>query len=114
MRKFLFTAEAHHLVGIVENSVLNTLCATEDLGSNDLTNYWVNDILRTQGIIPVTRQYRHLDEVETYCTLTARDAKDFTEHLTHMMKDLNMDMLNGQTLRHDIEDGILRFYVLRG
>ena len=114
MRKLVFCAEAHDLVGIIEDSIFNDKCREEELGSEDLTNYWVNDILRVDGKIPVSTLYRHLDEVETYCTLTASDQELFVDILLHMMKDFDLGDLGNPTVHHQISGGTLKFYILRG
>lgn len=114
MRKLVFATEVHDLVSIVESSIFNDNCKDSDIGCDDLTNYWVNDVLRAQGKIPVAKLYRHLDEVETYCTLTAADAELFMDSLTHMIKDFDLGDLGCPTIHHCIDDGVLKFYILRG
>ncbi len=114
MRKRLFVADAQILVDIIEDSLFNDKNRNHELGSEDLTNYWVHDILSVEGKIALGRMYRHLDNVETYCTLTGDDMVYFKDTLIHMMKDFDLSNLGNPTVYHSITDGLLEFYILRG
>lgn len=113
MRKRLFLTEAQDLIGIVEDSEFNTTNHEMEISVEELTNYWVNDLLAAKGDFPVASLNRYFDEVETYCTLTGEEIITFKEILFHTIEPFKLHNV-GQTIRHSIQNGSLEFYILRG
>lgn len=113
MRKNLYLTEAHDLIGIVEDSIFNNINHEMEISVEELTNYWVNDLLHAKGEFPVAGLNRYLDEVETYCTLGGEEIITFKEILFHTIEPFKLQQV-GQTIRHSIRDGCLEFYILRG
>jgi hypothetical protein len=58
--------------------------------------------------------YRYLDEVETFCTLTAEEIVLFKDILLHTIAKFDTGDIGGPTVRHRISNGNLEFYILRG
>lgn len=113
MEKRLFIAEASDLISIVEDS-FDSSHLNLPLMVNEVTNYWVNDILRATGTLPVTTMRRQLDEVETFYTLSIEEMKDFKEVLLHTIENFDVGDLGVPTMHHRVENGSLEFYILRG
>lgn len=113
MEKRLFIAEAVDLVAIIEES--NNVDINElPIDSEEIANYWVNDILRASGKLPVPRIKRFLDETETYLTLSAEDSSRFMDLLFHTIAKFDISAIGAPTLQHRVENGSIEFYILRG
>lgn len=113
MKKRLFITEAIDLISIIEDSTQANLQKLP-IDAEEIANYWVNDILRAAGDLPVVRLRRYLTEAETYCTLTARESSLFMKILFHTIDKFDVGDLGAPTMHHCIENGALEFYILRG
>lgn len=113
MRKRLFIADVNDLISIVEDSA-NAVHQDLPIEAEDIANYWVNDLLRTSGKLPVGNIRRYLDVPETYCTLTALESAEFKRLLFHTIDKIDTGDLGVPTMQHCIENGTLEFFILRG
>lgn len=114
MEKRLFVTDANDLISLIENSDFKNVFDNLPIGVEDVTNYWVNDILNLTGRLPVNRVRRYLDKVETHCTLTAPEMGLFKSILFHTIEKFETGELGYPTMHHRISGGMLEFYILRG
>lgn len=114
MEKRLFVAEAYDLISLIEESDFKNVFDDLPIGVEEVTNYWVNDILTLTGKLPVNGVRRYLDRVETHCTLTAQEMGLFKRILFHTIEKFDTGNLGVPTMHHRISDGMLEFYILRG
>lgn len=114
MEKRLFITEANELISIIENGDYFTGLDIP-IVAEEIANYWVNDILKVSGKLPVNNiPRRYLSIEETYLTLTAQESSLFMEILFHTIDKFDTGDIGAPTMYHRIENGALEFYILRG
>lgn len=85
-----------------------------NLKVSDITNDWVNVLLRETKALSVHRNIRTLNERDLLDTLEGRDIEFFEDELIHTIRSLDLSSHGFPTMHHEIIDNQLEFYILGG